>query len=574
MITSRQSKNPSYLLHTPYGYYFRLRIPSDLARILHETHLKISLLTGRKQEARQRAIRLVACAFDLFRSIRRGKSMDMVAIREFLRRDLWNQLVGRSVEEAMNPATDVEVLTRHLEAQTEHFKKQLADNQFSEEVLESARQIIESEDLPTREGSVSFKVLCRELLKYNIIYHEILIRRAHHDHLYEGAVLKSLSYEGDYVLPTADILVPVTPEPKAQNEVPSKKISELLPKFIDDLKLRRKSESYRIDCNIVIGKVVVQVLGDIPVSTIQTKDVDKFIGIMRKMPQNFTKKKEYRDIHPLKLAEMKHESLLGQSRVRTITFILSSFFQFCIRKGEMKFNPVVKGMAGPKPKKKGSSWTPEDLNKIFCSSEYLNDTFEDPYQFWIPVLGLFSGARHKELAQLYVEDVVFRDGIWGITIEEDPEDSDKSVKTENSKRFIPLHDFLVKDLGFVRYVDEVKRLNQKRVFYALKKWKAKGYRGQSSKWFGEWTDLLGVKAGGKNFHSFRHWFRTYMENYAKLNVYDIAPLLGHSDQKLMTLNYGEVMTATLRDRIMRIDYKKDIMLDLSHLKTSKFARPT
>ncbi|MGO9021698.1 MAG: DUF6538 domain-containing protein [Syntrophobacteraceae bacterium] len=563
MKTSLQSKNPSYLLHTRYGYYFRLRIPSDLARILQGTHLKISLLTGRKLEARKRALMLVSTAINLFGSIRLGKSMDYDEVKRVMRLEL-KKLVGMTTEwEVAIPKTRRDVLYDYYISQIKELEEALDENDFRLARV-TALKIIEQEGWPAPEDSVEFKVICREFLKSSLQFSKIMAKRANNEYEYEETIFP----------PATEAKITVGSVSKDKDETESNRISELLPKFIEDLELRRKSESYCIDCRIVIGKVLIQVLGDIPVSGISTKAVDGFVGIMRKMPQNFTKKKEYRDLHPLKLQEMRHETTLGQSRIRTITFMLSSFFQFCIRKGEMKSNPVVKGMAGAKPKKRGSSWSVEDLYKIFRSNEYINDGFEEPYQFWIPLLGLFTGARHKELAQLYVEDIVLKGGIWGITIVEDPEDTDKSVKTETSIRFIPLHDFIVNDLGFIRYVEGIRKLNEKRVFYGLKKWKAKGYRGQSSKWFGEWTEKIGVKANGKTFHSFRHWFRTYLENHARLNAYDIAPLLGHSDQKLMTLNYGEVWETTLYDRIMKIDYKKDIGLDLSDLKKSRFARPT
>ncbi len=559
MKTSSKSKNPSYLLHTRYGYYFRLRVPADLVKILGHEQIKISVMTGRAKEARQRAIKLYSCVLPIFQSMRQGNEMGIEGIKRVLRRQLRDWLEICSVMDAARPV-DVGPYLEHVKGEIDRFKRQLDENDFSE-VREPVLHLIESEGMRITEDSLTFNMACREYLKNDIIWHEILVKRTLHDHVYESTVLKSLAEES------------AIPEAEKKTKPDSRIISEMLPLFLDQLERDRKSESYRIDCKVMIGKVLTQILGDIPVSKIETSDISDFIDVLRAMPQNFTKKKEFRDISPLKLKDMKHETTLGQSRVRTVTFMLSSFFQFCIQKGQLKINPVVKGMAGAKPKKKGSSWSVEDLHRMFYSKEYLDDLFEEPYQFWIPILGLFTGARHKEIAQLYVEDIVLKHGVWGITIEDDPDDAAKTVKTETSKRFIPLHDFILNDLGFVRYVDEVKALNQQRIFFCLKKWKAKGYRGQSSKWFGGWTKQIGVKENGKKFHSFRHWFRTYLENVAKLNAYDIAPLLGHSDQKLMTLNYGEVWASTLYERIMRIDYKKDIELDLAHLKNSRFARP-
>src|SRR5208337_4630149 len=103
MKTSPQSKNPSYLLHTRYGYYFRLRIPSDLARILHGTHLKISLLTGRKQEARNRALRLAGHALAIFDSIRQGNHMDYDEMKRIMKAELKNWLGAAAEIEVRAP---------------------------------------------------------------------------------------------------------------------------------------------------------------------------------------------------------------------------------------------------------------------------------------------------------------------------------------------------------------------------------------------------------------------------------------------------------------------------------------
>jgi len=528
-----------------------------------QSHIKLSLATGKAREARKRALRLAACALTLFDTIRQGNIMDYEEIKRVMRQEM-KKLLGMTTEfDASLPKVKREILYDYCKSNAKELEEALDDNDFRLARI-SVLKIIQEQKWDISEESIEFKVICREFLKMTLQFSRLIAKRSQNDF-----------FEYDEPILIQEI------EPSHPNEtlrnvdnVRSSTISQLLPKFIEDLGLRNKSESYCIDCNVIIGKVLTQMLGDIYVSQISTKDVDRFIEILRKMPPNFTKKRKYRDIHPLELSEMKHEITLGQSRIRTITFILSSFFQYCIRKGELSYNPVVKNMAGPKPKSRGSSWTVEELYGIFNSTEYIHDTFDEPYQFWIPILGLFTGARHKELAQIYVEDVTQDMGIWGLNVtEENSNNDDKSVKTGSSERFIPLHDFIIDDLGFVRYTNEMKELGHKRVFSELKKWKAKGFRGQSSKWFGEWKQRLGIKGKHKTFHSFRHWFRTYLENYAHLNAYEIAPLLGHSDQKLMTLNYGEVFATTLRDRIMRIDYKKDIELDLSHLKRSRFARP-
>ena len=71
--TARSS--PSYLLHTPYSYYFRIKIPNDLRLHFHgKTEIKRSLETGYLSEAKYKARVIAGQIQRTFRYLRtRGK---------------------------------------------------------------------------------------------------------------------------------------------------------------------------------------------------------------------------------------------------------------------------------------------------------------------------------------------------------------------------------------------------------------------------------------------------------------------------------------------------------------------
>ena len=87
-----------------------------------------------------------------------------------------------------------------------------------------------------------------------------------------------------------------------------------------------------------------------------------------------------------------------------------------------------------------------------------------PFEFWLPLLGLFGGLRIKEGSQLHLDDLRWVDGVWVLSINEST--ADKSLKNEQSVRLVPVHPELVR-LGFVDYCDALRVAGFKRVFPEL-----------------------------------------------------------------------------------------------------------
>ena len=85
--------------------------------------------------------------------------------------------------------------------------------------------------------------------------------------------------------------------------------------------------------------------------------------------------------------------------------------------------------------------------------KYGDDRHTKAANFWIPLLGLYTGARLEELCQLLVEDVVKRDGIWCLDMRDDNAER-KSVKT-GERRIVPLHPFIVDELRFPEFVKSI-----------------------------------------------------------------------------------------------------------------------
>lgn len=158
-------------------------------------------------------------------------------------------------------------------------------------------------------------------------------------------------------------------------------------------------------------------------------------------------------------------------------------------------------------------WTDAELLKLFGSPVHTAYTLPRDAKaghdaaYWVPLLGLFTGARLGELCLLTPDDVQTVEGIPALTITD--EGDGKRVKTEAGRRTIPLHPELIR-LGFLNYAQRMK--DQR----AASLWPRMSLReDKPSDYFGRWFLLLRKSvelpgAGGASFHYFRHTVRPLM----------------------------------------------------------------
>ncbi|GMV00393.1 MAG: site-specific integrase [Burkholderiaceae bacterium] len=105
-------------------------------------------------------------------------------------------------------------------------------------------------------------------------------------------------------------------------------------------------------------------------------------------------------------------------------------------------------IVGSRVKKKARlPFRDEDLKRLFASPVFVSGDRPKggggEAAYWLPVLGLYTGARQEELAQLAVADVREEDGIRCLVI---TDEGDGKVKTASSRRKVPLHRDVL-DLG-------------------------------------------------------------------------------------------------------------------------------
>ncbi|MFJ4395887.1 DUF6538 domain-containing protein [Pseudomonas sp. NPDC089396] len=305
----------------------------------------------------------------------------------------------------------------------------------------------------------------------------------------------------------------------------------------------------------------VELMNDPPLGALNRQMIWSYEAKLRKMPAdryNAARRHKTNEAHRLiALAEELGEDRLSSTSVERYLDNLSSMFAWAKRNQILTGNPAERAIEKPKKTTRDqddrSKFESTDLDKIFTAQWFATGAGERnkhgrfhrfrPHFYWLPLLGLYTGARLNELSQLYTNDVkVTEAGVLYLDFNLDGADkvdadgSDKSLKTVNAKRIVAVHPNLI-ELGLHDYVRALSAAGHLRLFPELKHDAVKGYGKPAGSWFNErflGNQLKIQRDGTRTFHSFRHTFITAL---SELNVpADIqSQLAGHSRGGTITL---------------------------------------
>ena len=309
--------------------------------------------------------------------------------------------------------------------------------------------------------------------------------------------------------------------------------------------------------NNAIFALLVRIVGDIPCTELSYPILRQYKTTLIKLPANLNKSPAYRGKAIAEIMDMGCSPMAVANMNKNLSRV-SSLLRWSVKNGFIQVN-YAEGLQIKRTTRADEDRSPysdEQLRKVFSHRLYTHREYKYPWQYWIPLLGLYTGARLNELCQLYVGDVRKVDGIWVISINADT--PDKKLKTCSAARCIPLHSKLL-SLGLLDYIESQKVTCNGRVFPELQL-SRDGYGRKVSKWYANFRKKLILTDDDSkepDFHSFRHNVSMSLRRGNGRQGYsldEIGEVLGHVSS-IVTARYTKRLTMPqLQAIIETIDY--------------------
>lgn len=238
----------------------------------------------------------------------------------------------------------------------------------------------------------------------------------------------------------------------------------------------------------------------------------------------------------------------------------------------------------PLDQTKAKSYRLDELQAIFDGYLYHPSKLSPrkeihPYQFWLPLIGIYSGMRIDEVCGLSTRAVErSTSGIWHFKIEEEPA-LNRKLKNKASKRRVPVHRHLI-ELGFIDYVEERRKKKAKMLFDGLH-YNKNGWGNTATRFFTRLPSPTSPGTGylydvgihqekhdGRDYHAFRHTFIDRMRACGVDSGYDIEAITGHEKENVSEADrYGDGPELREKaEKVNRVFYE----LDLSHIDYEAF----
>jgi len=530
---------PSYLQKRADTFYLRLVIPKAVRPYWPGREIKHSLNTPHRAQAVRASRALVLYLEGLFEAVAMGA--------------LTHTEAKRLLQEFLN--TELAKFTRSLEIRG---PLSFEEKHTLTERLEAARNTVTWE-VPTPYGEkIADDLIAKKGLRVkpsSVEYRRFALSATHMSiTLMESLLAKSEA------LNTFGSPMPPASHPEIQDLAAgddSLTLSQLIEAYCAE-KIREGSWTPKTQySNRGMYELLLKIVGDLPVTRLDAAAARRYKTILQKLPPNLEKSPAYRDLSIHDVLAMKPKDLMTVTTLNNHLTKVASLFGWAERNGHIERNYFAHlTLRNPqRPDEARAAYTEEDLRKIFSTPQYREHKFLHPHYYWLPLLGLHTGARLNELCQLELNDIRQQDGIWVLDINSNG--PGKQLKSKAAKRLIPVHPELL-ELDLLAFVEQLRQRGESRLFPELPV-RRDGASQNASLWFGRYRKSLGLyqQTPKKDFHSFRTTFINTLKQ-KRLPEPEIATLVGHAIETQTFGRYGKPYTPDVMLAILR-------QVDFSHV---------
>ena len=303
--------------------------------------------------------------------------------------------------------------------------------------------------------------------------------------------------------------------PQTKPAAPAKatmKLSEYIDGYLDSTPAEHRPNEKTMESYRAAVETFIEIVGDKELSSLTVEDQNRFEDVILKLPANRSKLEAARGLDVDAVLDLRLPPMSVQN-AKNIARRATKFLRWASKR-EGKPLPfvlldhvrVTKKLKGGKKRR---AFTDAELKIVFAPDTLGVSNQASPYMFWMPLIGVHTGMRINEIAQLDLSDIVEIDGItcFSVTDQPDPEEEAelaqaKSVKTEAAKRIVPIHDALLR-LGLLEYGKALRSAGHGKLFPDLSPGRD-GPGQAASKQFARYCDRIGLSDSMLVFHSFRH----------------------------------------------------------------------